>query len=52
MAVSWLRGRPDVVAPVAGARTLGQVPALFASAKLDLTADETAALDGVSARAG
>ena len=49
VALAWLRGRPNVVAPLASARTLDQLPALLASAALDLTADETEALDKASA---
>jgi aryl-alcohol dehydrogenase (NADP+) len=50
VAIAWLRQRPGVVAPLASARTVEQLPALLASATLDLTAEETAALDDVSAR--
>lgn len=50
VAVAWLRARPNVAAPIASARSTEQLPALLASAKLDLSADETAALDDVSAR--
>lgn len=49
VALAWLRGRPGVAAPLASARTVAQLPALLASATLDLTADETAALDAASA---
>ncbi|WP_344869046.1 aldo/keto reductase [Amycolatopsis ultiminotia] len=52
VAIAWLRGRPEVVAPIASARTVGQLPALLSSATLELTADETAALDEASARVG
>jgi len=52
VAIAWLRDRPGVVAPLASARTVDQLPALLASATLDLTADEKAALDEVSARVG
>ena len=52
VAIAWLRARPGVVAPIASARTVDQLPALLASATLDLTADETAALDDVSGRIG
>jgi len=50
VAIAWLRGRPGVVAPIASARTVEQLSALMASAEFELTADETAALDEVSAR--
>jgi aryl-alcohol dehydrogenase-like predicted oxidoreductase len=49
VALAWLRGRPNVVAPLASARTVDQLPALLASAALDLTAGETEALDKASA---
>ncbi|MFD9701616.1 aldo/keto reductase [Lentzea sp. NPDC059081] len=50
VAIAWLRGRPGVVAPIASARTAEQLPALLASAEFELTEDEVAALDEVSAR--
>ena len=49
VALAWLRTRPQVAAPIASARTVEQLPALIASATLDLAADELAALDDVSA---
>jgi len=49
VALAWLRARPGVVAPLASARTAEQLPALLASAQLDLTADEIEALDKASA---
>ena len=49
VALAWLRTRPNVVAPLASARTVDQLPALLASARLDLTADEVEALDKASA---
>jgi aryl-alcohol dehydrogenase-like predicted oxidoreductase len=49
VALSWLRDRPGVVAPVLGARTLGQLTAALASETLDLPAEIRAALDDVSA---
>jgi aryl-alcohol dehydrogenase-like predicted oxidoreductase len=49
VALAWLRTRPQVVAPLASARTVGQLPALLASATLDLAADEIKALDAASA---
>ena len=48
VALAWLRGRPGVVAPLASARTTEQLPDLIAAATLELTADETAALDAAS----
>ncbi|GAB2581327.1 NADP-dependent aryl-alcohol dehydrogenase [Paractinoplanes abujensis] len=50
VALAWLRTRKNVAAPIASARTTEQLPALIASATLDLAADEIAALDEVSAR--
>ncbi|MFC4068704.1 aldo/keto reductase [Actinoplanes subglobosus] len=50
VALAWLRGRPDVAAPLASARTVEQLPALIAGATLELTSEERAALDDVSAR--
>jgi aryl-alcohol dehydrogenase-like predicted oxidoreductase len=49
VALAWLRTRPNVVAPLASARTADQLPALLASATLDLTAGEIKALDTASA---
>jgi aryl-alcohol dehydrogenase-like predicted oxidoreductase len=49
VALAWLRSRPNVVAPLASARTVDQLPALLASATLDLTAGEIEALDQASA---
>ncbi|MFG1922452.1 aldo/keto reductase [Cryptosporangium sp. NPDC048952] len=50
VALAWLRGRPNVVAPIASARTLEQLPSLLASATFDLDGSERADLDAVSAR--
>ena len=49
VALAWLRDRPGVVAPVLGARTLGQLTAQLASEALDLPAEISEALDDVSA---
>jgi aryl-alcohol dehydrogenase-like predicted oxidoreductase len=49
VALAWLRARPQVAAPLASARTVDQLPALLASASLDLAADEVEALDKASA---
>ncbi len=48
VALAWLRAKPAVVAPIASASRLDQLPALLAGATTDLTADEVAALDAVS----
>lgn len=47
-ALAWLRAQPTVVAPIASARTVEQVPDLLAGARLDLTTDEIATLNRVS----
>ena len=49
-ALAWLRAQPNVVAPIASARTLEQLPALLASASVVLTPDELGKLDAVSSR--
>ena len=49
VALAWLRDRPGVVAPVLGARTLGQLTAALVSDTLDLPAEIADALDDVSA---
>lgn len=46
VALAWLRQQPTVVAPIASASTVDQVPGLLASATLDLSQDE---LDRLSA---
>jgi len=49
VSLAWLRQQPTVLAPLASARTVSQLPALLASASLELTAEELAALDAASA---
>jgi aryl-alcohol dehydrogenase-like predicted oxidoreductase len=49
VALAWLRDRPGVIAPVLGARTLGQLTAQLACETLDLPVEISAALDDVSA---
>lgn len=49
VALAWLLTRPNVVAPLASARTVDQLPALLASATLELTVDEIEVLDKASA---
>ena len=51
VALAWLRDRPGVVAPVLGARTLGQLTAQLACESLDLPVEIRDALDDVSAPA-
>ncbi len=47
-ALAWLRAQPTVVAPIASARTVEQVPDLLAGARLTLTPDEVETLTRVS----
>jgi aryl-alcohol dehydrogenase-like predicted oxidoreductase len=49
VALAWLRDRPGVIAPVLGARTLGQLTAQLACETLDLPREIRDALDDVSA---
>lgn len=49
VALAWLQAQPDVVAPIASARNTEQLPALLASADLELHADELQTLTDVSA---
>jgi aryl-alcohol dehydrogenase-like predicted oxidoreductase len=51
VALSWVRDRPGVVAPILGARTLGQLTAALASEVLELPQEIRGALDDVSAPA-
>lgn len=49
VSLAWLRSQAAVAAPIASARTLEQLPALIASATLELTAAELDALSSASA---
>ena len=49
IALAWLRTKPGLVAPIASARTVEQLPDLLAAASVDLTEAESAALDAASA---
>ncbi|MER6694618.1 aldo/keto reductase [Streptomyces minutiscleroticus] len=49
VALAWLLSRPTVAAPIASARTAGQLPALLAAAALELTDEERAKLTRASA---
>jgi aryl-alcohol dehydrogenase-like predicted oxidoreductase len=49
VALAWLRDRPGVVAPILGARTLGQLTGALASESLELPHEISSALDDVSA---
>jgi aryl-alcohol dehydrogenase (NADP+) len=48
VALAWVTARPAVTSTILGARTLGQLEANLRSARLELTAAETAALDAAS----
>ena len=48
VALAWLAAQPTVTAPIASARTPGQLPDLLASVELTLTTPEVEALSGVS----
>lgn len=49
VSLAWLRAQPTVVAPIASARTVEQVPDLLAGARLELSSDEVRRLNDVSA---
>ncbi|MDN4483124.1 aldo/keto reductase [Demequina lignilytica] len=49
VALAWLRSQPAVVAPIASARTVGQLDPLIAALTLELTEDEVQALTDASA---
>ncbi|NQX13186.1 aldo/keto reductase [Microbacteriaceae bacterium VKM Ac-2855] len=49
VALAWLRSQPGVAAPIASARTVEQLPALLASATLELSSDELERLSAASA---
>ncbi|MGW2511898.1 aldo/keto reductase [Streptomyces scopuliridis] len=49
VALAWLAARPTVVAPLASARTVEQLPALLAGAELKLSVEELAELTAASA---
>ena len=49
VALAWLRTRPAVVAPIASARTPEQLAELLPMATLELTAEDLARLEAVSA---
>ncbi len=49
VAIAWLAAQPTVVAPIASARTVEQVPALVAATTLVLNEEEIAMLDEASA---
>lgn len=47
-ALAWLRAKPTVIAPIASASKLSQVPDLLDGGRVELTADDVAELDAVS----
>lgn len=47
--LAWLRVQPGVVAPIASARSVEQLPDLLAGARLELSDDEVVALSDASA---
>jgi aryl-alcohol dehydrogenase-like predicted oxidoreductase len=49
VALAWLRAQPQVVAPLASASRVAQVPDLLAGGLLELSPDEVAELSSVSA---
>jgi aryl-alcohol dehydrogenase-like predicted oxidoreductase len=49
IALAWVRDRPGVVAPVLGARTVGQLLGALAAEEIDLPGEISRALDDVSA---
>ncbi|GAB6900376.1 aldo/keto reductase [Kineosporia succinea] len=49
ISLAWLLSRPDVVAPIASARTVDQLPALLAAGEVELTEAEVAELTTASA---
>ena len=48
VALSWVRGRPGVAAPIIGARTVDQLLDNLEALELELTADDLKALDDIS----
>jgi aryl-alcohol dehydrogenase-like predicted oxidoreductase len=50
VALAWLLTRPAVTSVLLGARDRSQLEANLSASALDLTAEEVAALDSVSAR--
>ena len=49
VALAWVRDRPGVVAPILGARTVGQLLGALQAEDVELPAEIRAALDDVSA---
>jgi len=52
VALAWVRSRPGIAGPIAGARELDQLAPLLASAELDLSQDELDTLTALSDAVG
>ncbi|MEU6247112.1 aldo/keto reductase [Glycomyces sp. NPDC047010] len=52
VALAWVRSRPGIAGPIAGARELDQLAPLLASAELDLSQDELDSLTALSDAVG
>ena len=50
VALAWLAAQPGVTAPIASATTVGQVEELLGAMRLNLTAEQLAILNTVSAQ--
>jgi len=48
VSLAWLRAQPTVVAPIASARTIGQLSELLPVANVSLTHEEVARLSAAS----
>ncbi|WP_328821994.1 aldo/keto reductase [Paramicrobacterium chengjingii] len=48
VAIAWALGQPGVIAPIASARNLDQLPGLLTAAEIDLSAEELRLLDQAS----
>jgi aryl-alcohol dehydrogenase-like predicted oxidoreductase len=48
VALAWLRSQPTIVAPIASARSIEQLPDLLMSATLELSAEEISAVSNAS----
>jgi aryl-alcohol dehydrogenase-like predicted oxidoreductase len=51
VALAWVIARPSVTAPIASATSVAQLESLAAATRLNLSADDIAALDEASAPA-
>jgi aryl-alcohol dehydrogenase-like predicted oxidoreductase len=48
VSLAWLRSQPTIVAPIASARSVEQLPDLLISATLELSAEEITAVSDAS----